>query len=99
MSKPFSKPLSTRLPPPKGDANKPLKAMLIDSWYDAYLGVVGARAHHRRRHEEGPEAQDDGLGRSYQIDRVGIFRPKQEMLDELGPGEVGFFTARHQRSG
>jgi GTP-binding protein LepA len=82
-----------RLPPPKGERNAPLKALLIDSWYDAYLGVVVLvrvidgvlRKGHRIK-----LMQTDG---NYQVDRVGIFRPKQEMLNELGPGEVGFFTA------
>ncbi len=81
-----------RLPPPKGDANKPLKAMLIDSWYDAYLGRRGSRARHRRHAEKGSARRLMSSNASYQVERVGIFRPKQEMLNELGPGEVGFFT-------
>ncbi len=82
-----------RLPPPKGERNAPLKALLIDSWYDAYLGVVvlvrvidGVL----RKGQRIKLMQTDG---NYQVERVGIFRPKQEMLNELGPGEVGFFTA------
>ena len=81
-----------RLPPPKGDANKPLKAMLVDSWYDAYLGVVVLVRIKEGTLKKGQKVQMMASGGHYQIDRVGIFRPKQEMLNELGPGEVGFFT-------
>ena len=82
-----------RLPPPKGEANAPLKALLVDSWYDPYLGVVVLV-----RIVDGTlsKGQRIGLmltGGSYQVDRVGIFRPKTETLDALGPGEIGFFTA------
>ena len=82
-----------RLPPPVGDANKPLKAMLIDSWYDAYLGVVVLVRIKEGVMKRGQRVRLMASGGSYQLDRVGIFRPKQEMLDQLGPGEVGFFTA------
>ena len=82
-----------RLPPPVGDANKPLKAMLIDSWYDAYLGVVVLVRIKEGVMKKGQRVRLMASGGSYQLDRVGIFRPKQEMLDQLGPGEVGFFTA------
>jgi GTP-binding protein LepA len=82
-----------RLPPPKGDAKAPLKALLIDSWYDAYLGVVVLVRVVEGRLKKGQKIKLMASGGSYQIERVGIFRPKQEMLDELGPGEVGFFTA------
>jgi GTP-binding protein LepA len=82
-----------RLPPPKGDASKPLKAMLIDSWYDAYLGVIVLVRIIDGRLKRGQKVKMMATGGSYQIERVGIFRPKQEMLPELGPGEVGFFTA------
>jgi GTP-binding protein LepA len=83
----------THLPAPKGDRTKPLKALLIDSWYDAYLGVVVLVRVIDGTLKKGQKIklmQTDG---NYQIERVGIFRPKQEMLAELGPGEVGFFTA------
>ena len=83
----------TRLPPPKGDKTKPLKAMLIDSWYDAYLGVVVLVRVKDGVLKKGQKVQMMASGGHYQIERVGIFRPKQEMLSELGPGEVGFFTA------
>jgi GTP-binding protein LepA len=82
-----------RLPPPKGDAKAALKALLIDSWYDAYLGVVVLVRIVDGRLKKGQKIKLMASGGSYQIERVGIFRPKQEMLDELGPGEVGFFTA------
>jgi GTP-binding protein LepA len=82
-----------RLPPPVGDRNKPLKAMLIDSWYDAYLGVVVLVRVKEGVMKKGQRVKMMATGGSYGIDRVGIFRPKQETVDELGPGEVGFFTA------
>ncbi len=81
-----------RLPHPVGDANKPLKAMLVDSWYDAYLGVVVLVRIKEGTLKKGQKVQMMASGGHYQIDRVGIFRPKQEMLSELLPGEVGFFT-------
>jgi GTP-binding protein LepA len=82
-----------RLPPPVGDANKPLKAMLVDSWYDPYLGVVVLVRIKEGTLKKGQKVQIMAADGHYQVDRVGIFRPKQEMLNELGPGEVGFFTA------
>ncbi len=82
-----------RLPPPSGEARLPLKALLIDSWYDAYLGVVVLVRVIDGRLRKGQKVKLMSSGAGYQIERVGIFRPKQEMLDELGPGEVGFFTA------
>ncbi|MGL4396220.1 MAG: translation elongation factor 4 [Hyphomicrobium sp.] len=82
-----------RLPAPTGDANKPLKAMLVDSWYDAYLGVVVLVRIKEGVLKKGQKVQMMASGSHYQVDRVGIFRPKQETLEQLGPGEVGFFTA------
>lgn len=82
-----------RLPPPAGDASKPLKALLIDSWYDAYLGVVVLVRIIDGRLKKGQKITLMSTDADYQIERVGVFRPKQEMLDSLGPGEVGFFTA------
>jgi GTP-binding protein LepA len=82
-----------RLPPPKGDARAPLKALLVDSWYDAYLGVVVLVRIFDGTLAKGQRIRLMSTGASYQIDRVGIFRPKQEMRDRLGPGEIGFFTA------
>jgi GTP-binding protein LepA len=82
-----------RLPPPKGEGNKPLKALLIDSWYDAYLGVVVLVRIFEGSLRKGQKIKLMRTGGSYQAERVGIFRPKQQMLEQLGPGEVGFFTA------
>jgi GTP-binding protein LepA len=82
-----------RLPAPKGDRSKTLKASLIDSWYDAYLGVIVLVRIIDGVLKKGSKVKLMSTGAEYQIERVGIFRPKQEMLPELGPGEVGFFTA------
>ena len=82
-----------RLPPPKGDAKAPLKALLIDSWYDPYLGVVVLVRVVDGLLKKGMRIKLMSTGAVHLVDRVGIFRPKQEMLDVLGPGEVGFFTA------
>ncbi|HET9934874.1 MAG TPA: translation elongation factor 4 [Methyloceanibacter sp.] len=83
----------TRLPAPKGEARAPLKALLIDSWYDSYLGVVVLVRIFDGVLHKGQRIRLMSTGAAYQIDRVGIFRPKQEMRDRLGPGEIGFFTA------
>ncbi len=84
----------TRLPPPKGDEAAPLKALLVDSWYDAYLGVVvlvrivdGTLKKHQRIKMMGTDAH-------YEIDRIGVFRPKMTEVEALGPGEVGYITAQ-----
>jgi GTP-binding protein LepA len=82
-----------RLPAPKGNTEAPLKALLIDSWYDAYLGVVVLVRIIDGALKKGQRIRLMASGGAYQVERVGIFRPKQEMLDRLGPGEVGFFTA------
>jgi GTP-binding protein LepA len=82
-----------RLPAPKGDALAPLKALLVDSWYDAYLGVVVLVRIFDGSLHKGQRIRLMSTGASYQIDRVGIFRPKQEMRDRLSPGEIGFLTA------
>jgi GTP-binding protein LepA len=82
-----------RLPPPKGDAKAPLKALLVDSWYDPYLGVVVLVRVVDGVLKKGARIKLMSTDASHLVDRVGIFRPKQEMLDVLGPGEVGFFTA------
>ena len=83
----------TRLPAPKGDRKAPLKALLIDSWYDAYLGVVVLVRVIDGALKKGQKIKLMSTDATHQVERVGIFRPKQEMLAELGPGEVGFFTA------
>ena len=83
----------TRLPPPRGDRAAPLKALLVDSWYDAYLGVIvlirvvdGTLKAHQRIRLMGTHA-------AYEVDRVGVFTPKMQDAEVLGPGEIGFLTA------
>ncbi|MGE0629810.1 MAG: translation elongation factor 4 [Hyphomicrobiaceae bacterium] len=83
----------TRLPPPKGDAKAPLRAMLVDSWYDAYLGVVVLVRVLDGFIKKGQRVKLMSTGAVYQVERVGIFRPRQETLAQLGPGEIGFITA------
>ncbi len=82
-----------RLPAPKGDRNKTLKALLVDSWYDAYLGVVVLVRIVDGVMRKGQRVKLVSTNAVYQIDRVGISRPKKEMVADLGPGEIGFFTA------
>jgi GTP-binding protein LepA len=82
-----------RLPAPKGDRSKPLKALLVDSWYDSYLGVVVLLRIIDGELKKGMRVKMMGTGGSYQVDRVGVSRPKKEMVASLGPGEIGFFTA------
>ena len=81
-----------RLPAPKGDRNKPLKALLVDSWYDSYLGVVVLLRVIDGEIKKGMRVKMMGTGGSYQIERVGVSRPKKEVVASLGPGEIGFFT-------
>ncbi len=83
----------TRLPHPKGDPNKPLKAMLVDSWYDPYLGVVVLVRVIDGHLRKGQKIKLMSTGAVHPVDRVGVFRPKQDLTNVLGPGEVGFFTA------
>jgi GTP-binding protein LepA len=83
----------TRLPPPKGDAAAPLKALLVDSWYDAYLGVVVLFRVVDGVLKKGMRIRMMGTGAAYEVDRVGVFTPKRVELGELGPGEIGFLTA------
>ena len=82
----------TKLPAPKGDRDKPLKALLVDSWYDAYLGVVVLVRIIDGVLKKGMKVRMMGTNGQYQIERVGVSRPKKEVVDELGPGEIGFFT-------
>jgi GTP-binding protein LepA len=84
----------TRIPPPKGDAQAPLKAMLVDSWYDPYLGVVILVRVIDGVIKKGQNVKFMAGGTTHLVDRVGAFRPKIENLPELGPGEVGFITAQ-----
>jgi GTP-binding protein LepA len=82
-----------RLPAPKGDANGPLKALLVDSWYDAYLGVVVLVRIVDGEIRKGQKIRMMASDAVYQVERVGVFTPKQVSADVLGPGEVGFITA------
>ncbi len=82
-----------RLPAPKGDRSAPLKALLVDSWYDSYLGVVVLVRIIDGVMKKGQRVKLVSTNAVYQLDRVGVSRPKREMVDELGPGEIGFFTA------
>jgi len=84
----------TRLPAPKGDATAPLKALLVDSWYDAYLGVVVLVRIVDGELKKGQKIRMMQADAVYQVERVGVFTPKQETVDVLGPGEVGFLTAQ-----
>jgi GTP-binding protein LepA len=83
----------TRLPPPKGDRNATLKALLVDSWYDAYLGVVVLVRIVDGVLKKGQRIRMMGTNAAYDVDRVGVFTPKLTPADELGPGEIGFLTA------
>src|SRR4051795_8541409 len=82
------------IPPPKGDASAPLKAMLVDSWYDPYLGVVILVRVIDGCLKKGAQVKFMAAGTTHLVDRVGCFRPKIEQLSELGPGEIGFITAQ-----
>ena len=83
-----------RLPAPKGDQNAPLKALLVDSWYDAYLGVVVLVRIVDGELRKGQKIRMMQADAVYQVERVGVFTPKQVNVDVLGPGEVGFLTAQ-----
>ena len=83
----------TRLPAPKGDASAPLKALLVDAWYDAYLGVVVLVRIFDGTLKAGQQVRMMQTGATHRIDKVGVFKPKATDVAELGPGEVGFFTA------
>ncbi|MGY6661224.1 MAG: translation elongation factor 4 [Glycocaulis sp.] len=83
-----------RLPPPKtGDPNAPLKALLVDSWYDAYLGVICLVRIHEGTLKKGMRVRLMGTGANYNVDGVGVFRPTKVNVDSLGPGEIGFLNA------
>ncbi|MGY4283892.1 elongation factor 4 [Bradyrhizobium sp. LM2.7] len=83
----------TRLPPPKGDREATLKALLVDSWYDVYLGVVVLIRVVDGVMKKGSRVRMMGTGAAYDVERVGFFTPKMTQVDELGPGEIGFITA------
>jgi GTP-binding protein LepA len=83
----------TRLPPPKGDRGATLKALLVDSWYDVYLGVVVLIRVVDGVMKKGERIRMMGTNAAYDVERVGFFTPKMEQVEELGPGEIGFITA------
>jgi GTP-binding protein LepA len=83
----------TRLPSPEGDRSAPLKAMLVDSWYDAYLGVVVLVRIIDGELKKGQRIHMMATDASYGVDEVGVFRPKKEKVASLGPGEIGYLTA------
>src|SRR6201985_1406000 len=78
----------TRLPPPKGDHDATLKALLVDSWYDAYLGVVVLVRIVDGTLKKGDRIKMMGTNATYEVDRVGVYTPKLVPIDELGPGEI-----------
>ena len=82
-----------KLPAPQGDINAPLKAMLVDSWYDSYLGVIVLVRIIDGKLKKGERVKFMSNSSTHHVDRIGVFRPQMEMIDELGPGEIGFLTA------
>ena len=85
--------LVTRLPPPTGDANASLKALLVDSWYDQYLGVVILVRIKDGRIKRGMKIRMMSNGAAHVVEQVGVFTPKMIQTDDLGPGEMGYITA------
>ncbi len=86
-----------RLPPPKGDPDATLSALLVDSWYDPYLGVMILVRVVDGTLKRGQKIRMMATDATYQVDQVGYLRPKPTKVDELGPGEVGYFTAAIKR--
>ena len=82
-----------KLPAPTGDADAPLKAMLVDSWYDAYLGVVVLVRIMDGKMQKGDRVKMMSNGTIHSVDRIGVFKPQMENVDCLYPGEIGFITA------
>jgi GTP-binding protein LepA len=85
--------LVTRLPPPHGDGAAPLKALLVDSWYDPYLGVVILVRVRDGRLRRGQKIRMMSTGAVHAVEQVGVFSPKMVPVDDLGPGEIGYITA------
>src|SRR5438067_3906095 len=83
----------TRLPPPRGDRAATLKALLVDSWNDSYLGVIVLVRMIDGVMKKGQRIRMMGTNATYEVDRVGVFTPKIKEAGELGPGEIGFLTA------
>ncbi|MEI9996084.1 MAG: translation elongation factor 4 [Rhizomicrobium sp.] len=84
----------TRLPPPKGDVNAPLKALLVDSWYDAYLGVVVLVRIIDGELRKGQKIRMMNADAYYQVEQIGVFTPKKVAVEVLSPGEIGYITAQ-----
>jgi GTP-binding protein LepA len=84
----------TRLPPPKGDAAAPLKALLVDAWYDPYLGVVVLVRVFDGTLKAGAQIRMMQTGATYKVDKIGVFKPKATDVAILGPGDIGFITAQ-----
>ena len=84
----------TKLPPPQGDRDAPLKALLVDSWYDPYLGVVVLVRIIDGVLKKGMRVRMMGAKAVYLVDQVGVSTPKKTPVDELGPGEIGYLTAQ-----
>lgn len=84
----------TRLPAPAGDEAAPLKALLVDSWYDAYLGVIVLVRIMDGVMRKGQKIRMMGTDAHYEVEKIGVFTPKMVDVDRLGPGEVGFITAQ-----
>ena len=82
-----------RLPPPTGDATAPLKALLVDSWYDSYLGVVVLARVMDGTVKKGTKIRMMGTRAVHDVTEVGIFEPQKKKVDELGPGEIGYIIA------
>jgi GTP-binding protein LepA len=82
-----------RLPPPKGDPSAPLKALIFDSWYDPYRGVVIVARVLEGTLRKGTKIRLMAQGQDFEIDQIGVFSPKPVPIDDLGPGEVGFIVA------
>jgi len=83
----------TRLPAPQGDKSAPLQAMLVDSWYDSYLGVVVLVRIIHGQLKKGMKIRMMQAGVSYTVDQIGTFNPKRTNAEVLGPGEIGYLTA------
>jgi GTP-binding protein LepA len=83
----------TKLPAPTGTRDAPLKAMLVDSWYDSYLGVIVLVRIMDGVLKKGEKIKMMQNGSLHHVDRIGVFRPEMTEIDELGPGELGFLTA------
>src|SRR5436190_2054818 len=82
-----------KVPPPKGDRNAPLKALIFDSWYDSYRGVIVLFRVIDGTLKKGTKIRFFNGGREYLVETIGVNRPRPTMINELGPGEVGFMTA------